>query len=279
LETILNRRSIRKFRRMSISPSDYLKIINILQEPIATIDKEDLEIYIIVNRVEGMTTDLYRNDRVLKLGDFSDRAYYLCVNQAIARDSAITLFFVSEYKNYQTALQLAGFIGQRLYLVSEYLGLSCTGIGAYYDDETQEFLGTTKDIIYALVIGIWETKMNDRFSRSFDDLPPEKITNIDNLLRRQLEVSIGENFYSACSNKIKILLSSCEWYFSTNASATTLVINCPDLTTSWSILHRVIEIAIVLEKFSASSKIRISPPIHKGEPFEIRVDEIDIYKE
>ncbi len=57
------------------------------------------------------------------------------------------------YSNYQTAMQSAGWIGQRLYLISNYLGIGCSGIGAYHDDETQKFLGTNQDILYAMVIG------------------------------------------------------------------------------------------------------------------------------
>jgi hypothetical protein len=121
--------------------------------------------------------------------------------------------------------------------------------------------------------------MTKEFSRSPDDLPPSQTTQIDGFLRRQLEVSIGKNFYDACTNKVKILLASCEWYFTTNTSATILVINCPDLTTSWSVLNEVVAIATTLESFASSGKIRIAPPISKGEPFEIRVDELDIYQE
>ncbi|MEO1006453.1 MAG: nitroreductase family protein [Cyanobacteria bacterium J06638_38] len=77
----------------------------------------------------------------------------MCVNQALARDSAATLFFTANYSNYQTAMQIAGCLGQRLYLISNYLGIGCSGIGAYYDDETQQFLGTNNDILYALAIG------------------------------------------------------------------------------------------------------------------------------
>lgn len=121
--------------------------------------------------------------------------------------------------------------------------------------------------------------MNQKFSRSPDDLPPSELTQIDALLRRELELSIGKNFYADCSNKIKILLAKCEWYFTTNSSATTLVINCPDLTTSWSVLNEVVAIATALESFASSGKIRICPPVAQGEPFEIRVDEIDIYRE
>ena len=54
------------------------------------------------------------------------------------------------YSNYQTAMQSAGWIGQRLYLISNYLGIGCSGIGADHDDETQKFLGTNQDILYAM---------------------------------------------------------------------------------------------------------------------------------
>ncbi|MCU0536404.1 MAG: SagB/ThcOx family dehydrogenase [Hydrococcus sp. Prado102] len=154
LESILNRRSVRKFGKKAICQLDFLKILQILKEPIANKSDEDIEIYLVVNRVEEIEKGLYKNEQLIRAGDYSERAGYLCINQAIARDSAVTLFFVSNYQNYQTAVQLAGLIGQRLYLVSEYLGLNCSGIGAYYDDETQEFLGTEKDVIYAMAIGI-----------------------------------------------------------------------------------------------------------------------------
>lgn len=90
----------------------------------------------------------------LKAGNFSEKVGYLCVNQENARNSAVTFFFVARYRNYQTALQFAGFLGQRVYLGSHYLGIGCSGIGAYYDDETKEFLETSKDALYAMAIGI-----------------------------------------------------------------------------------------------------------------------------
>jgi hypothetical protein len=52
------------------------------------------------------------------------------------------------------ALQLAGFLGQRLYLVSHYLGIGCSGIGAFFDDETQDFLATEQEVLYAMAIGL-----------------------------------------------------------------------------------------------------------------------------
>jgi hypothetical protein len=72
----------------------------------------------------------------------------LCVNQEIARDTILTLFFVSAYRNYQTAMQIAGFLGQKLYLFSNYWKILCSGIGA------QDFLETNKDVLYAIAIGV-----------------------------------------------------------------------------------------------------------------------------
>ena len=153
LQTIITRRSARAFKRGAISQQEWQQIWHCLKQPLPTTSKEQIEIYLIINYVEGMESGLYQELQLIKSGDFSEQAKYLCVNQALARDSAITLFFTSTYHNYQTAMQYAGWLGQRLYLISNYLGIGCSGIGAYYDDEVQEFLGTNKNILYALAIG------------------------------------------------------------------------------------------------------------------------------
>ncbi|MDZ7969902.1 MAG: nitroreductase family protein [Nostoc sp. DedSLP03] len=153
-QAVWHRRSIRRFRKEAISQEDYLYVVQQLQQSIPTENYEEIEIYSVVHRVEGMTPGLYRGTHLVKTGNFSENTGYLCINQAIARDSAVTLFFVSDYLNYQTAMQIAGFLGQRLYLTSNYLGIQCSGIGAYYDDETQELLETNKDVLYGMVIGI-----------------------------------------------------------------------------------------------------------------------------
>ncbi len=128
-----------------------------------------MEIYSVVHRVDGMLAGLYQGTHLLKAGDFSEKTGYLCINQAfavreasrredvgaaIARDCTVTLFFVSDYLNDQTAMQIAGFLGHRVYLTSNYLGVQCSGIGAYYDDDTKELLETNKDVLYGIAIGI-----------------------------------------------------------------------------------------------------------------------------
>jgi SagB-type dehydrogenase family enzyme len=152
-QTVWNRRSIRRFQKKSISAKDFWNILQEVEKPIPTENFEEIEIYSVIHRVEGISPGLYQGNRLVKAGDFNDKVGYLCVNQALARDSAVTLFFVSNYSNYQTAMQIAGFLGQRVYLFSNYWDIQCSGIGAFYDDETQEFLQTNKDVLYAMVIG------------------------------------------------------------------------------------------------------------------------------
>ena len=151
--TILNRRSARAFKGGIIQKSEWKQIWQCLHQPLTTFDQEAITIYAIVNSFEGIEPGLYQETRLLKSGDYSKKAKYLCLNQALARDSAVTLFLTATYSNYQTAMQTAGWIGHRLYLISNSLGIGCSGIGAYYDDETQEFLETNNDILYAVAIG------------------------------------------------------------------------------------------------------------------------------
>ena len=153
LQTIITRRSARSFKGGAISQAEWRQIWHCLKQPLPTASKEQIEIYLIINFIEEMESGLYREIQLLKSGNFREKAKYLCVNQALARDSAVTLFFTSTFANYQTAMQSAGWMGQRLYLISNYLGIGCSGIGAYYDDETQEFLGTNQDILYAMALG------------------------------------------------------------------------------------------------------------------------------
>ena len=153
LENVWNRRSIRRFQKKSISQDIYWRIWEDIHQPIPTENCEEIEIYAVVHRVDDLKPGIYKGRNLIQVGDFQEKTGYLCVNQALAKDCAVTLFFVSDYQNYQTAMQLAGFIGQRVYLFSNYSGIECSGIGAFYDHEAQEFLHTTKDVLYVMAIG------------------------------------------------------------------------------------------------------------------------------
>lgn len=156
-QAIQTRRSARRFQPSPIDQAVFWSIWQIAIQPIATASTESITLYAIVHDVAGLTPGLYRGQDCLKPGLFREQTGYLCVNQAIARDSAVTFLIVADYQNYRVALQMAGLLGQRVYLASTYHDLGCSGIGAFFDDEVQTFLETDNPVLYAIAIGVIST--------------------------------------------------------------------------------------------------------------------------
>lgn len=112
-----------------------------------------------------------------------------------------------------------------------------------------------------------------------DDLPPAQLSSLDEELRRQLEASTAKHFYEGCDGVTQSVLSSCDWHITSNSSALMLVITCPDMTINWRVLNNIVSIGNQLAQFSGGAKVRICPPEGIGTPFEIRVDEISVYRD
>ena len=101
-----------------------------------------------------MTQGLYKNGTLQSEGDFSAKSRYLSLEQNLGGQSAVTFYFTSsEIEAYQKVNILSGFLAQIIYLKSELKQIGCSGIGAYYDEETKEFLKTENNILYLLAIG------------------------------------------------------------------------------------------------------------------------------
>ena len=153
-EAILKRRSIREFSRRPILKAQYGALMDFVRQPIPSDCDEPVRLYAVLNRVEGMPPGLYdEGGELLRGGDFAAKAGYLCLEQRLGSDSAVTFFLTSGGCNYRALYQKAGHLGHRIYLAATYLGLGCSGIGAYYDDEVREFLGTDEMVLYALAVG------------------------------------------------------------------------------------------------------------------------------
>jgi hypothetical protein len=112
-----------------------------------------------------------------------------------------------------------------------------------------------------------------------EDSRPAQATSADIILRQQLEYSISRYFYEGCDRTIQDLLSNCRWYVTTHASTLTLVIECPDQVTNWRMLQKLVTMAALLHKLVSSAKIRLCPPKGQGMPFEMRVDELSVYRD
>lgn len=104
-------------------------------------------------------------------------------------------------------------------------------------------------------------------------------TSADIILKQQLEYSISRYFYQGCDRIVQNLLSNCRWYMTTEASALTLIIECTDQVTNWKILQKIVPMASILYGIVSSAKIRVCPPDPNSTPFEMRVDELSVYRD
>ncbi len=153
-ETIFTRRSQRGFAEGAITKGQFNYIMDVLAQPVLSDCDEEVSVYVVLNRVLDMPLGLYQDGVYLKHGDFAKKAGYLSLEQySLSTSGALAFFFTSKGENYQALYQKAGIIGHRLYIASVYLGLGCSGIGAYYDDEVNDFVGNDDMVLYALAIG------------------------------------------------------------------------------------------------------------------------------
>jgi SagB-type dehydrogenase family enzyme len=153
-QAILTRRSQRGFGGEAITKGQFGYLMEVLAQPILNDCDEPIMIYAVLNRVIDMPLGLYCNGSFVREGDLAREAGYLCLEQyGLAQRSAVTFFLTSKGDHYQALYTKAGIIGHRLYLAAHYLGIGCSGIGAYYDDEVNRFVENEQMVLYALAIG------------------------------------------------------------------------------------------------------------------------------
>ncbi|MBE9055164.1 MULTISPECIES: hypothetical protein [Sphaerospermopsis] len=106
-----------------------------------------------------------------------------------------------------------------------------------------------------------------------DDLPTYKTTQISELLMSQLEEVTKKRFFLACENTVRIVLSSCHWYFKVNGGILMLIMVCHDIESYQNIMINVPYLADKLKRFANKAKISISSPVNNGIPWVISVDQ------
>jgi hypothetical protein len=112
-----------------------------------------------------------------------------------------------------------------------------------------------------------------------DDLPPQQIDLGDRILHRQLDLSLTQLFQQQCDSTCRQLLAECSWAITTTANVAMLVIVCPNSQTNWQVLNQVMALGTSMAKFSRDAKLRIYPTPQRLDYFEIRVDELPVYRE
>jgi len=172
-ETIAHRRSSREFACQPISAAALSALLAITAAgyPSDLAAPPPLEVAVIVNAVEDVAPGAYHYDvvrhRLLQMreGDLRSWAAYLSLEQPLCGNAAAAIFLLADLerlaaqggeRTYRRTHIEAGLRGEFVYLAGRALGLGCSGIGAFYDDQVTEFLemppGTA--VIYELVVGM-----------------------------------------------------------------------------------------------------------------------------
>jgi SagB-type dehydrogenase family enzyme len=169
-EVILRRGSARRFTREPITFSELSTILDRSTRGIPVDFGALNELYLIVNAVEGLLPGVYfynlleRRLEILKFGDFRVRAAYLALEQQLAGDAAVAIFFLADLERsltvlgnraYRAAQLEAGIIGGKIYLCSYALRLGATGL-TFYDDEVVSFFSPHaegKSAIFLTAVG------------------------------------------------------------------------------------------------------------------------------
>lgn len=145
-QVIAERRSKRRFTN---EPVPLVALASIL----ADMDQADqlsdaVRINLVVNRVQGLASGIYRYDRrhVLHLvrgGDFAAAAESAALSQSVIGDAAVVLVLSAERgpmlaegaRGYRHGMIEAGLIGERWLLGASARRLGACPVGAFYDDE------------------------------------------------------------------------------------------------------------------------------------------------
>ena len=158
LGTAVHRRSsARRFTHQPITAAQLAAILSVSAGPVLADvlrgDASMLETYVIVNAVDGVPPGAYHYRRgeqrlaQLAAGDFRDTAGFLCLEQALGRDAAAVLFYMSPLdrvggafgeRGYRFAELEAGVRGGRAYLAARAVGVGATGL-TFYDREVTQF--------------------------------------------------------------------------------------------------------------------------------------------
>ena len=175
-EVILHRGSTRRFKE---SPISFEHLSTILSMATMGVDADYVkelgfslnDIYLIVNAVTGLPSGSYvyhqrsQDLELLEEGNFRVEAGHLGLNQALAHDAAVNMYFMTDLKaimrnlgprGYRVAQLDASTTAGRLYLSAYALHLGATGL-TFFDDEVTAFLSphaAGKSVMFLLLLGV-----------------------------------------------------------------------------------------------------------------------------
>ncbi len=174
-DVILRRGSTRQFGREPITLAQLTTVLAFSTRGIPADFAPDggghlNDVYLIANAVEGLAPGayFYRQPegelQSLRAGSFRNEAAFLALEQDLAGDAAVAVFFLSDFgrwlerfgnRGYRAVQIEAGILGGKMYLAAYAQRLGATGL-TFYDDEVVKFFSphaAGKSAIFLVAIG------------------------------------------------------------------------------------------------------------------------------
>lgn len=148
IATIYARRSARLFaeRVMEAKVCEYF--INRIQEV-----PYGINVSIVLLKNSAREAGIYQHRNLEKAGEYAQKISHLLVDQSFVKHAAMVLVFTAKACT-PHSLICAGAFAHMLHLEAVEFGLGFTGIGAFYDTQLQDFLGTQEPILYVCALGV-----------------------------------------------------------------------------------------------------------------------------
>ena len=173
---ILRRGSTRRFQLASIGEDALRTMLAVASRPLPgdwpCLDGKALNtMYVIVNGVDGLEPGGYVYDsqsgelEMLHAGDHRFMAGHLGLNQALAHDAAVNVYFLTDLgavtasmgaRGYRAAQLDASIRAGRLYLSAYSMGLGATGL-TFFDEEVTQFFSphaAGKSVMFLTLLGV-----------------------------------------------------------------------------------------------------------------------------
>jgi SagB-type dehydrogenase family enzyme len=153
IEDVIRRRgSARRFRRSSMPVGVVASVLEAAMGHVPTdLGPHFTDVYLVANAVDGLDPGAYSyrggSFELLRQGNYRREAAFLCLEQRLAGDAAVTLFLLVDLervlrtlgdRGYRAAQLEAGIVAGRIYLGVYGFGYGATGL-TFYDDEVTAF--------------------------------------------------------------------------------------------------------------------------------------------
>jgi SagB-type dehydrogenase family enzyme len=175
-EAILRRRSVRDYSREPLALEELARLLfygvgvtgpqEYKRAAPSAGGLTPVEIYPVVNNVEGLERGLYHYDsvrhhlHVLKQEDLRGEIARACLDQDFLSEAAAVLVLSAVHRRtrwkygeraYRYVLLDAGHVAQNIQLEAVSLGLGACAVGAFFDEELNRFLGLTEEEEFAVL--------------------------------------------------------------------------------------------------------------------------------